>query len=488
MSRVLIAVRRTATRRILATSALTRPPRFPAPRFLAALAPGLIAAIALALPDAALAAEGGHHDPVGSVVLLLAIILLGAKLGGDLATRIGQPSVLGELVVGLVIGNLGLLGFHGLDTIRNDASIDMLARLGVLILLFEVGLESTVSQMMKVGATSLLVAVLGVVTPFALGWGVGAWLLPQASGYAHAFLGATLCATSVGITARVLKDLGSSQSNEARVILGAAVIDDVLGLIILAVVTGLIAAEDMGGSLSTGAVAWILVKATAFLAGSLVVGLIVSPRLFSLASKLRARGVLLALGLSFCFFLSWLANTIGLAPIVGAFAAGLILEDTHYRDFVDRGEHNLEELIHPISSFLVPVFFVLMGARTDLRSFAEPGVLGLAGVLTAAAIVGKQACSLGVIRAGVDRLTVGLGMIPRGEVGLIFANIGLALSIHGERVVDESTFSAIVVMVIVTTMITPPALKWSLGRRSAGATRPPAGPGGVASADLGGRR
>jgi Kef-type K+ transport system membrane component KefB len=170
-------------------------------------------------------------------------------------------------------------------------------------------------------------------------------------------------------------------------------------------------------------------------------------------------------GLAFCFTLSWLADAIGLAPIVGAFAAGLILEDVHYRKFLDRGEPSLEVQVHPLSSSLVPVFFVLMGMRTDLGSFLEPGVLGLAAALTAVAIIGKQACSLGVIGAGIDRISVGLGMIPRGEVGLIFANIGLALTVRGEPVIDRSTFSAVVVMVMVTTLVTPLALKWSLGRR-----------------------
>jgi Kef-type K+ transport system membrane component KefB len=327
-----------------------------------------------------------------------------------------------------------------------------------------VGLESTVGQMLSVGWSSLLVATLGVAAPLALGWGVGAWLLPEQSGYVHAFLGATLSATSVGITARVLKDLGRSQSNEARTILGAAVIDDVLGLVILAVVTGAIAAANRGSGIDPADIVVILAKAAGFLVGSLVLGVLFSKKLFSLASRLRARGVLLAIGLAFCFLLSWLANLIGLAPIVGAFAAGLVLEQTHYRDFVERGEHELEELIHPISSFLVPVFFILMGMRTDLRTFAQPGVLGLAAALTVAAIIGKQACSLGVIGPGIDRLSVGLGMIPRGEVGLIFANIGLALSIGEEPVIDQATYSAVVVMVIVTTMVTPPALKWSLGR------------------------
>ncbi|MFN7974755.1 MAG: cation:proton antiporter [Acidobacteriota bacterium] len=295
---------------------------------------------------------------------------------------------------------------------------------------------------------------------------VGALLLPCASAYVHAFLGATLTATSVGITARVLKDLDHSKSAEARVILGAAVIDDVLGLLILAVVGAVIASAASGTSLGGAAIAWHLIKATAFLAGSLLLGLLLSPRLFRVASRLRVHGVLLATGLAVCFVLSYLADVLGLAPIVGAFAAGLILEDVHYRDFVDRGEHGLEEMVEPISSFLVPIFFVTMGMRTDLRSFAQPGVLGLAAALTAAAIAGKQACAAGVVGKGIDQLSVGIGMIPRGEVGLIFANIGLSLSIAGERIITPETYAAVVVMVVITTMVTPPALKWSLARAS----------------------
>ena len=258
--------------------------------------------------------------------------------------------------------------------------------------------------------------------------------------------------------------MGRSQGNEARIILGAAVIDDVLGLVILAVVAGVIGAADRGAHMSYGEIGLTIVKATAFLVGALVLGVKLSPRLFHVASKLKARDVLLALGLAFCFLLAWLSSAIGLAPIVGAFAAGLILEDVHYRDFTSRGEHGLEVLIQPIVSFLAPVFFVLMGLRTDLRSFAEPGVLGLALALTAAAIVGKQACAFGVVTPGVRRLPVGIGMIPRGEVGLIFANIGLTLKVRGEQVVDLATFSAVVVMVIATTMVTPPALKWAIAR------------------------
>jgi Kef-type K+ transport system membrane component KefB len=406
-----------------------------------------------------------HADPVTPVVLALAVILAAAKLAGHLAVRIGQPAVLGELVAGVALGSFDLAGIAWFQGIEADATVEILARLGVVILLFEVGLESTVRDMLKVGLPAVLVAVLGVVAPFALGWGVGALLLPDQSVYVHAFLGATLTATSVGITARVLQDLNRSQSPEARVILGAAVIDDVLGLVILAVVAGVIAAADQGGSLSYGAIGLVLGKAVAFLFGALLLGMSLSPRVFGLASRLSGGGVLLATALVFCFTLAYLASIIGLAPIVGAYAAGLILEDVHFRPFASRGEQQLEHLVHPISTFLVPVFFVVMGMRVDLAAFARMEVLGLAALLTVAAIVGKQACSLGAIGQPLDRLTIGIGMIPRGEVGLIFANIGLGLSLAGQPVVDEGIFSAIVIMVIVTTMATPPLLKWSLARR-----------------------
>jgi Kef-type K+ transport system membrane component KefB len=419
---------------------------------------------ALIVPAAAALVSGGAGSVVAPVLLALAAILAGAKLGGDLAVRLGQPAVLGELVAGVILGNLDLVGIGWFRSLTSDASIGVLAQLGVLILLFEVGLESTVREMLKVGAEATLVAVLGVVTPFALGWGVGALLLPGHSAYSHAFLGATLTATSVGITARVLKDLGKTRVAEARVILGAAVIDDVLGLVILAVIAGVIDAANGGATLSAGAAGLVVAKAAAFLVGALALGVALSPSLFAVAARLRAPGVLLATALVMCFVLAWLAAAVGLAPIVGAYAAGLILEDVHWRAFTSRGERSVAELVQPVAAFLVPVFFVLMGMRVDLRSFAQPGGLGLALLLTLAAIAGKQACALGAYGRRMDRLSVGLGMIPRGEVGLIFASIGLGLTLHGERIVDERIYSAVVLMVIVTTLVTPPALKWSLGR------------------------
>jgi Kef-type K+ transport system membrane component KefB len=413
-----------------------------------------------------LAAMSAPIDPIASLLLSLAIVLISAKVGGHVAARIRQPPVLGELAAGLVLGNLTLVGYSGLDYLKIDPSLDMLSRLGVIILLFQVGLGSTVAQMRRVGLSSFLVAALGVAGPFVLGWGIGSWLLPGAGLYAHLFLGATLTATSVGITARVLKDLGMSQTDESRIVLGAAVIDDVEGLVILAVITGIVAAANDGRGLSYAALGLVLIKAGGFLVGALVLGVYLSPKLFLLASKLDSSGALLAVGLTFCFVLAWLAGAVGLAPIVGAFAAGLVLEDLHYRNFVERGEYPLDRLVEPIGALLIPIFFVVMGARTDLRVFASPAVVGLAAALTVAAVAGKLLCAFGVLSKGVDRLSVAIGMIPRGEVGLIFANIGVTLVVAGKPVVDTAVSSAVVIMVMATTAMTPPALKWSFSRRA----------------------
>ncbi len=420
---------------------------------------------AVAAPVAARAEGAAHGDPFARVVLWLALILVAAKVGGELASRAGQPAVLGEIVAGIVLGNLPLAGIHGLEGLATDASIDVLARLGVLVLLFQVGLASTVRQMLEVGLSSLAVATLVVAAPFALGWLASRWLLPGAAPEVHAFLGATLSATSVGITARVLQDLHRTHTREARIILGAAVVDDVLGLVILAVVAGAIEAAARGGTFSAAATAGLFGKATAFLVAALGIGAWLSPRVFRIASRLQTHGVLLATGLAACFVFSWAAAAMGLAAIVGAFAAGLVLEDVHYRDFTGRGEQGLDVVIHPIADLLVPVFFVLMGARTTLAAFGDARTLALSAVLTAAAVVGKQACSLGVLGKGVDRLSVGIGMIPRGEVGLIFASMGAQLTVRGRPVLDAAAYSAIVLVVVATTLVTPPALRWSLTRR-----------------------
>jgi Kef-type K+ transport system membrane component KefB len=352
----------------------------------------MFAALLVLLVPATALASG--TDPSLPLLGYLVAILVAAKLLGHVAVLMKQPAVLGELVAGVILGNLSLLGWHGMDGLATDSFVDILARLGVLLLLFEVGLESTVRDMMKVGLSSFVVAVIGVVVPMALGWLVGLWLLPDQSTYVHVFLGATLAATSVGITARVLRDLGCSTGPEARIVLGAAVIDDVLGLIVLAVVSGIIVAADRGKSAGVVPSLLILGKAAGFLVGALVLGSYLSPRVFRVASRLKGEGLLIGAALAFCFVLSLAAGEAGLASIVGAFAAGLILEPFHYRELADREDRQLEELLRPIASFLVPVFFVQMGARVDLRSFASADALILAAALTAAAVVGKQVCSL----------------------------------------------------------------------------------------------
>jgi Kef-type K+ transport system membrane component KefB len=425
----------------------------------------LVATAAIVLIPLLARASGGESDPVVPLLLSLAIILSAAKLGGALAIAVGQPAVLGEIVIGIVLGNLNLVGIDTIEPMKTDPTLGVLASLGVIVLLFEVGLESTVEQMRRVGLSSFLVAVLGVVTPFALGWLVGAWLLPDHSRYVHAFLGAVLTATSVGITARVLHDLGRMESREAKIILGAAVIDDVLGLLVLAVMSGIIAAADRGGAgIGFGAVAWITGKAVAFLAGAVILGQVLAPSLLRLASRVKVRGILLTSGLAFCFILSYLAARAGLAPIVGAFAAGLVLVPSHFGEFEESREHSLESLLYPISTFLVPIFFVVTGLHVELAAFGNLTILGLAAMLTIAAVIGKQACSLGAVGRGLNRLAIGVGMIPRGEVGLIFANVGASLVVAGERVITPAAYSAVVIMVVITTLMTPPALQWSLAR------------------------
>jgi Kef-type K+ transport system membrane component KefB len=439
---------------------------------------------------------GGHADPVTPVLAAIVVILLLAKIGGDLFERFGMPAVLGELSFGVLLGNLSLLtspilyfftgtfdGWHGLDFVKPPdeailgdpysagAVIKILAGIGVVLLLFEVGLESSVREMLSVGVSSFLVAILGVVAPMALGY-VATVLVVNEIGWADwevpAFIGATLCATSVGITARVLKDLGRSKQTESKIILGAAVIDDVLGLLVLAIVSGAIAAagSEGGGSGDLGfKIAKIIVLAFGFLFGALLLGRFNFPgTLFRAASFLQGHGILVAAALVFCFGFAWLSNIVGLAPIVGAFAAGLILEGAHYKELGKRENRSLEDALAPLSALLVPIFFVQMGIQVDLKSFANSEVWMLAGAITVVAIIGKQVCSLGVREKGLNRLAVGLGMIPRGEVGLIFANEGRKLIADGEKVIDGGTYSAVVVMVMITTMVTPPLLKWALNR------------------------
>ena len=446
-----------------------------------------------------------HGDPVAPILIALVLIGLGAVIGGRLMRKFGQPAVLGELLIGMLAANLAyyfrepvitvlregetigkvlyfaisnnlsvtqaarqllpdnehtlllvqiLSGPDGSTALAIHQFVDLLSRLAVIILLFLVGLETSVSEMKKVGWTAFWVASVGVIAPFLLGLGAIEILIPDAPLAKGIFIGAIFTATSVGITARVFRDLKQTHRTEAKIILGAAVIDDVMGLIILAVVSGLV----ITGTITLLSVSLVTLKATAFLVVAIGLGVWIAPRLVKSVARLDIENSKLFFGMGVALLFSWLANLVGLAPIVGAFAAGLVLEEFFLQEF--KG-HSLRDLLSPLESLIVPVFFMLMGMQVKLETFADFKVVFLAAVLTLAAIFGKVVSGLACGR-GVDRLSVGIGMMPRGEVGLIFASIGKGLG-----VVNDEVFSAVVIMVMVTTLLAPPLLKITLARSAA---------------------
>lgn len=429
----------------------------------------LAGAVLLAASCARGAEGGGGHSGDGLAVglLSLVVLMLSAKLGAELFERMRQPAVLGELAAGTTLSGLGLAGLMFVERMKDNAGLQAAAEIGVILLLFEVGLESRLSELLEVGLSALMVATLGVIVPILLGYGVSVYFLASEPWYVHLFVGSTLAATSVGITARVLRDLGKVDTKEGRIILGAAVVDDVLGLIVLAVISGIVSsmATVSGGGLGAGTVVWIVLKAIGFLAGAIVIGRYVHLNALRAGARFRVPGMPLVIALSFCFALAACAGLAGLAPIVGAFAAGLVLEPSDYKMYRERCEMPIDAMIKPLVTVLTPIFFIVMGLRVDLTAFASGNVLGFAAVVTLAAILGKQICALGVLERGVNRLAVGIGMIPRGEVGLIFTSLGARLAVAGKPVFSTDTVSAMVVMVIVSTLVTPPVLKMVLMRR-----------------------
>jgi Kef-type K+ transport system membrane component KefB len=402
-------------------------------------------------------------DELGWLALGLAIIVTAALFGGHLAGLIGQPAVLGELLAGILLGNAP--GLARLQFVGADPYLDILSRVGMLLLLFEVGLELSVRDLLAVGRSSFAVAVMGTASSLALGMAAAALLMPDMPTATHLFLGAAITATSVGITARVLKDMGASRSTEAKIILGAAVVDDILALVILGAITAWAGSGPGAAGFSGMPILALVMKTVGFLVLTIVLGMRFTPVWFREAARLRTGGALLAVGLCFCFFLSWASSAIGLASLVGAFAAGLVLEDAHSEVFVQRGERPLGQLLQPMTSFLVPVFFVLVGFRTNLPALGRPALLVFAIALSLAAVAAKLSCALGVSSPGASRLTVAIGMIPRGEVSLVFAALGSALRPGVAPLLDERGYTAIVSVVILTTLATPPALKWSLRGR-----------------------
>jgi Kef-type K+ transport system membrane component KefB len=416
----------------------------------------------LFFPHLGHAAATGPAAEFGSILLGLAILVLGAKLGGILVSRWGQPAVLGELLFGIALANLYPLfaGSAGIEFVRSNTILKFLAEVGVLLLLFDVGLEVDLRAFARVGPSAFLVALIGVVVPFFLGWGTAVWFLPDAPTLVHIFIGATLTATSVGITVRVLKDLGVMTSPEAQTILGAAILDDVLGLIVLAVVVGSITgATDGGGGVSIATISVIVLKAVGFFAATFVAGHVLSHRIVSLAAKSGQHGMLFVIGIALCFTLSYVAELIGLANIIGAFAAGVLLDPYGAGIRTRAEEATLRELLVPLSELFVPLFFVLMGLQVDLSTLVEPSALALGTTLIVAAIIGKLVCGLGVVGPGIRRLAVGIGMIPRGEVGLIFAGIGARVMLEGEPILNENVYSSVVLMALITTIITPMGLR-----------------------------
>lgn len=380
-----------------------------------------------------------------------------------MARSIHLPVVLGELFAGVILGNMTYLGIGFFREIRNDVSLAILAELGVIILMFEVGVESTLGKLIEVGWNAVMVAIVGVVIPSLLGFAVVRLFFPDLTLWVDIFLGATLCATSVGISARVLKDLGKVQSPEGRIILGAAVVDDVLGLMVLTVTVALISSTISPGLEENGLagkVIVIILKAFGFLVVGTFLGVIFSKRLYRWAAKLQLRGMLLTLSLTFCFTFAFLAHKFGLAPIVGAFAAGLILEPEHSQIFREQEKQSLEHLLLPLSTIFVPIFFLHVGMQVDFKALFSFETLILGLTLSVAAFLGKMACAAAVVTRGVeiDRWSVALGMVPRGEVGLIFAGIGATLKFGDAPLLNPGLYAAVIVMVFLTTAITPPLL------------------------------
>jgi Kef-type K+ transport system membrane component KefB len=413
---------------------------------------------------------------LAGVLLSLVVVYLASKLGGEICARIDLPPVLGELVAGVIVGvsAMHLLVFpgSGIDAsgslimqalqLTTDVSpagleavfeaqsevISVLAEIGVVILLFEIGLESDLKELIRVGPQAAIVACVGVAVPFALGT-AGLMTLFHVPAIPAIFAGAALTATSIGITARVLAEIQRLSSREGQIIIGAAVLDDVLGIIVLAVVASL----AKTGEVQVTNVIYLIISAAVFLIGSLWLGRLLSPYFVSLVNELKTRGQLLITALIFAFILSDIAVVIQLEAILGAFAAGLILAETEKRK-------ELEEQVIPIADMLVPVFFVVVGARTDvsvLNPFDPSNREGLimSLFLIAVAIVGKVVTGFAVFgQPGINRLAIGVGMIPRGEVGLVFASFGATTG-----VLSDALQAAIIVMVILTTFLAPPLLR-----------------------------
>ncbi len=386
-----------------------------------------------------------------------ALVWLAALAGGELAQRLRAPAVTGELGAGLLLGWLARRGWLFFAP-EADPALRALAGLGVILLMFTVGLGATVPEMLRAGAASLRVALAGVALPMAFTWGFARLALPGQPS-AALFLSACLVATSVGVTARVLRERGALAGEAGRVILGAAVIDDVLGLLVLMGVS----AAATGGD-ARGALAGRFALAIAFLAGALLVGPRLGRGLFRAASRLRADEWLLPVALCFCFALAWLGTRAGLAAIVGAYAAGLVLEPAGWTDLETREKRPLEELVRPLVAALAPLFFVATGAAVEIERLATPAVFAATLALAALAIAGKWLAGFAAGR-GLSPSVTGWGMVPRGEVGLIFVAEGARLrNGAGDPLLSPEWQAALIGAILITTIAGPLGLSRALAR------------------------
>jgi len=403
-------------------------------------------------------AHGTNFDQIAHLLGVLALLLLAARVAGHAVARIGLPSVLGELCLGMALGS-------GLVLIRPDEAMvwQFLGELGVLLLLFGVGLETRLGELRKVGRQSSQVAVIGIMLPVLFGIAASSAFGIVKTFTAHLFLGAALTATSVGLTARVLRDLGQSHSKEAKIILGAAVIDDILGLVLLALVTGLAKANSVEniGFLS---IILLFAKALAFLVLAIYLGKHLLPRLFRWTAGILGQGAVLTTGLAICLAYSWAAHQFGLAPAVGAFFAGLMIQPETYAPIRAPSEGLLESHLESMGLVFVPLFFVLTGMRVDLSALANGTTLLFTLTLVLVAVIGKVIAGVGA-GAGARKLMVGVGMVPRGEVGLIFAALGAGIEVNGSPLLPPAAFASVVTAVAATSVVAPVWLGYLLRRQ-----------------------
>ncbi|HUF06385.1 MAG TPA: cation:proton antiporter [Candidatus Binatia bacterium] len=396
-------------------------------------------------------------DHLTEILLQLFAILVAAKVGNEIFRRLGQPTVVGEILGGVIAGP-AVLGVYEVN-----AETELFAEIGVVLLLFQVGLETRLHDLLRVGRTALAVGILGVILPFA-----GGFLAAEMAGGDLAlaiFLAAALTATSVGITSNVLRDLGALTTQSGRIILGAAVIDDVLAIMILSVASGVAA-----GSFAITNVLSLLVVAILFIAVVVIGGTRILRRRRSLLTDPEFAETPFLPGMIVMLGLAALASVIGLAAIIGAFLAGMVVGESSER-------HALEAEVAPVAAFFTPFFFGFIGAQVDIAGLANVDALVLLAGITALAVATKfVGAFIGALGQGRARAAlVGWGMVPRGEVGIVVAGLGLSTgAIEGE------IYSVVVGMAIITTLIVPPLLP-SLVRRAEADAEPPGSAGGPAA-------